>query len=349
MYKLGPVHQGVFERGCKTGSFAYNMMACHIPAFTAIIGKHMANIDIPFFPFSYLYEEEGKSYLIMGVNIFSTGTMRDAEKWPARDRRRAPVKRDQIIFDVFSPFTVEKMRRGRAILEDLYEATPREEKNIHYGGVLIKRLLMKKGMRYYTLAIDRYLLGRYVDRIEAHAGQVRTWTEMQKRCRADAGNGQSAKWADLGGLLISEGRIRGLMESVRSGSVHSISELVDLFEGAHRAYDEDEWGYVCGAFEQEYGASPSAVDPAFFLELIERWASAVNSFAVLVLESTKSEFSEFAHISYGMDWGAEERLEDFKAVRGTYEGNPVVQKLLNDKERIESRVENLKKLAENFS
>ena len=349
MYKLGPVHQGVFERGCKTGSFAYNMMPCHIPAFTAIIGKHMSNIDIPYFPFSYLHEEGGKSYLLMGVNIFSMGTVRDAEKWPERDRRKAPVKRDQIIFDVFSPFTVEKMRRGRTILEDLYEKTPREEKNVHYGGIFIKRLLMRKGIRYYTLAIDRYLLGCYFDRIEKQAGQVQTWTEVQKRCRADTGYAQSLEWADMGGLLISEGRIRDLMESVRSGSVHSISELMGLFEGAHRAYGEDEWGYICGAFEQEYGVRPSGVEPALFQELIGKWASAVNSLSVLVLENTKSEFSKFAHISYGMDWGAEERLEDFQAVRGTYEGNPVIQKLLSDKGRIESRVENLRKLTEKFA
>lgn len=349
MYKLGPVHQGVFERGCKTGSFAYNMMPCHIPAFTAVIGKHMANIDIPNFPFSYLLEEEGRSYLLMGINIFSMGTVRDAEKWPARDRRKAPVKRDQIIFDVFSPFTVEKMRRGRNILQDLYEKTPREEKTVHYGGVFIKRLLLRKGIRYYTLAIDCYLLGRYFDRIEKQTGPARTWADVQKGCRADGSHAQAAEWADMGGLLISEGRIRDLMESVRSGSMHSISELMGLFEGAHRAYGEDEWGYICGAFEQEYGARPSGVEPELFRELVERWASAANTISVLVLENTKSEFSSFAQISYGMDWGAEERSDDFQAVRGTYEGNPVVRKLVREKQRVESRVGNLNKLAEKFS
>ncbi len=46
MYKLGPVHQGVLERGCKTGSFSYLLLEAHIGAFSAVIGKHYANLDV---------------------------------------------------------------------------------------------------------------------------------------------------------------------------------------------------------------------------------------------------------------------------------------------------------------
>jgi hypothetical protein len=349
MYKLGPVHQGVFERGCKTGSFAYNMMPCHIPAFSVIIGKHMANLDIPIFPFSFIFEEEGKSYMLMGINIFSMGTVRDEEKWLSRDRRKAPIKRDQIIFDVYSPFTVEKMRKGRAILRDLYEKTPREEKSVHYGGVIIKRLLMKKGIRYYTLAIDRYLLGRFFNRIEQQGEQIQTWADVLKRCVMNEGSDQSLTWADVGGLLISEERIKTLMESVRTGDAKDIYGLLSLFEKAHQSYIEDEWGYICCAFEQEYGVKPSSVEPALFLDLVEKYTSVLHSLLVLVLENTKSEFAQSAQISYGMDWGDEERSADFQAVRGTYEGNSVVQTLISEKKRIENRVLNLKKFAESFS
>jgi hypothetical protein len=349
LYKLGPVHQGIFERGCKTGSFAYNMMECHIPPFTTIIGKHMAHLDIPDFPFSYLYEDEGRSNLIMGANLFSTGTVRDAEKWPNRDRRKAPVKRDKVTFDVFSPFTVEKMRRGRKILQDLYNRTPREEEGVHYNGVFIKRLLMRKGIRYYTLAIDRYLLGRYFERMEKLAKQVRTWTDMQKGCDVGGIHARSMEWADMGGLLISKERLGALMESVRTGSVRSISDLLGLLEEAHRSYAGDEWRYIDSVFAQEYGAKPSEVGPALFLELIEKWSSAVNALSTLVLENTKSEFSRYSHIGYGKDWGEEEKAKDFQAVRGTYEENPVVQKMIMDKQKIISRIGSLRKLAKKFT
>ena len=90
MYKLGPVHQGVFERGCKTGSFSYVLLESHIGAFSVVIGKHYTNINTPNLPFSYIHEEGGSSKLIPGMNLFSVGTVRDGEKWPKRDRRRSP-------------------------------------------------------------------------------------------------------------------------------------------------------------------------------------------------------------------------------------------------------------------
>ncbi len=133
MYKLGPVHQGIFERGCKTGSFSYILLESHIGAFSVVIGKHYTNINTPHLPFSYIHEEDGTSKCIPGMNLFAVGTVRDGEKWPKRDNRKAPVKRDLIIFDVFSPYTVEKMRRGRDELLALSESTTKEKAFVNYG------------------------------------------------------------------------------------------------------------------------------------------------------------------------------------------------------------------------
>jgi len=349
MYKLGPVHQGIFERGCKTGSFAYNMMACHVPAFTVIIGKHMANLDIADFPFSYLYDEEGRSNVIMGVNIFSIGTVRDAEKWPARDRRKALLKRDLIVFDVFSPYTVEKMRRGRVILQELYEKTPREEKVVLYGGAWIKRLLMKKGIRYYTLAIDRYLLEAFVVRVEKSASNAETWDDIMGECRPHSPGVRRQRWSDLGGLLISEERVQYVMESVRGGGVRNVAELLGVFEESYRSYSDDAWDYVCHAFEQEYGIPPSEVGAGRFGEFAQRWAAVSGSLLTLIMENTKSEFSSLSQIGYGLDGGVEERTADFTAVRGTYEENPVVQQLVKEKERVEKRLKNLEEIGKKFS
>jgi hypothetical protein len=40
MYKLGPLHQGVVERGSKTGSFSYMMWPCAVGPFSVVIGKN---------------------------------------------------------------------------------------------------------------------------------------------------------------------------------------------------------------------------------------------------------------------------------------------------------------------
>jgi len=82
MYKLGPLHQGIIERGGKTGSSSYLMWPSRVGAFSAIMGKHYANFDSSDFPFSYVNEDGGQSTLVPGMNFFTVGTMRDGLKWP---------------------------------------------------------------------------------------------------------------------------------------------------------------------------------------------------------------------------------------------------------------------------
>ena len=119
MYKLGPVHQGILERGVKTGSYSYMMWPCRVGAFTSVIGKHSANFDTTDFPFSYVLESEGKSILIPGMNLTTVGARRDSAKWPARDRRHDPEKHDLIRFALLSPYTMGKILRGIDILKRL--------------------------------------------------------------------------------------------------------------------------------------------------------------------------------------------------------------------------------------
>jgi len=92
MYKLGPLHQGVLERGCKTGSFSYLLWPSRVGAYTAVIGKHYANFDTSGLPFSYINEDSGKSVVTPAMNLFTVGTRRDSEKWPGRDRRKDAEK-----------------------------------------------------------------------------------------------------------------------------------------------------------------------------------------------------------------------------------------------------------------
>ncbi len=46
MYKLGPLHQGVVERGSKTGSFSYLLWPARVGPFSVVLGKHYANFDV---------------------------------------------------------------------------------------------------------------------------------------------------------------------------------------------------------------------------------------------------------------------------------------------------------------
>jgi carbonic anhydrase/acetyltransferase-like protein (isoleucine patch superfamily) len=350
MYKLGPVHQGIFERGCKTGSFAYLMMECHIPAFCLIIGKHMSNIDIHQFPFSYLYEEEGKSMLMVGLNLFSVGTIRDGVKWPARDRRKAPKKRDQVIFDIMTPYTVGRMLKGREILRELYGSTPRTEKTVHVGGVYMKRVLLKKGIRYYTIAIDSYLIGAFMERLDAAAenGNADTWEGL---CGSylKAGEGiESETWSDVGGLIAPAERMDMLVREVKEGSRASTSEVLEYFELVGERFADDAWRFVHGAFEEEYGTPPEGLKPEQALDLLTRWEDAASTLHTLVFESVKSEFSGLARIGYGLDQNEERRAIDFEQVRGRFDTNAVVAGLLEEERRNKKRMDRLVKQIQGF-
>ena len=53
------------------------------------------------------------------------GTVRDARKWPQRDRRKDPHKLDHINFKLLSPYTIQKMINGRDLLTNLKAAAGR--------------------------------------------------------------------------------------------------------------------------------------------------------------------------------------------------------------------------------
>jgi len=110
MYKLGPVHQGVVERGSKTTSDSYILWPAKVGAFTVVMGRHYRNSDTSNLPFSYLIEHEDESILVPGVNLRSVGTIRDARKWPKRDKRSGDQNLDFINFKLLSPYTVQKSR-----------------------------------------------------------------------------------------------------------------------------------------------------------------------------------------------------------------------------------------------
>ena len=112
MYKLGPIHQGVVERGSKTTSDSYILWPAKVGAFSLIMGRHVNHPDTSGMPFSYLIEHGNRSYLVPGANLKSVGTIRDAQKWPKRDKRTDPDKLDCINFNLLSPYTIQKDAAG---------------------------------------------------------------------------------------------------------------------------------------------------------------------------------------------------------------------------------------------
>lgn len=316
MYKLGPVHQGVLERGSKTGSSSYLLLPSAVGPFSVVIGKHMTNLDTRDLPFSYVVEEKGASFLTPAMNLHTVGTVRDGEKWPNRDRRTASVKRDQIRYEVFSPYTVERMTRGEALLKELYDKTPREVAHVRHNGVRIRRLVLRHGIRNYAAAIDMYLIGRVLRRVAD-----------RKALAPDEGGVYDERWADVGGLLLAGARLAQIEEDIVSGSIDTVAAFNAAFETAGRMYEEDEWAWVRRAYRDRTGAGVEALTAEDVEEMRAAHRKARASTTKKVLADAEKEFAGAATIGYGADGGEEDAAADFMAVRGDFSGNSFVRQM----------------------
>lgn len=348
MYKLGPVHQGVFERGCKTGSFSYVLLESHIGAFSVVIGKHFTNINAPNLPFSYIHEEGGASKVIPGMNLFSVGTVRDGDKWPKRDNRKSTVKRDLIIFDVFSPYTVEKMRRGRDELIVLSESTPKEKPFANYGGLQINRLLLRKGSKYYALAIARYLNDKVCKRISEALEKENDWEKALASLKPHSRLNRSEEWTDISGLLVPRERLALLEEKVAGGSIATFDDLLNELQSLYDGYRDYEWQYIYETFNREYQIDLTSITQEQALMSNDEWQKAANSLHSMILEDSRREFSDFAKIGYGIDQTDQETDNEFVSVRGTAETNGVVQKIAMELSEIQQRYQQFKELIVSF-
>ena len=323
MYKLGPVHQGLLERGSKTGSFSYLLWPSVVGPFCVIIGKHMQNFDTGDLPFSYVTEEGGNSHLTPAMNLTTVGTVRDGEKWPARDRRKSTVKRDQIRFEVLSPYLVGKMVRGEALLQELYENTARDVEEIRYKGLRIKRLVLRHGARIYRGAVDLYLNDKIVQRAEGVAGGG--IEAVRAAMAAKDGSTDCNAWADVGGLLVACDRLSALEAEIESGRIASVGDLQAACQAASDAYAEDEWAWVRKTYETRTGKSLDELSPEDLEAIQAAYRKASTTNINKVLADAEKEFDDVAKFGYGADGDADQAAVDFAEVRGDFEGNSFVK------------------------
>ena len=125
-YKMGPMHYGTLQRGCKTASGAYLLMPANIGTFSVCFGKLMYHPDTSCLPFSYLKAYSDIMYLSPGRNITTVGLYRDIRKWPKRDLRPQGTLKSIVNFDWLSPYSVGEIIEGKKILEKLQDASGNE-------------------------------------------------------------------------------------------------------------------------------------------------------------------------------------------------------------------------------
>ncbi len=324
MYKLGPVHQGVVERGSKTTSDSYMLWPAKVGPFTMVMGRHYGNSDTSNLPFSYLIESEDESVCIPGVNLRSVGTVRDNRKWPKRDRRKDPRKLDFIIFNLLTPFTVQKMINGSKLLSELRDTSGRTSQFYFYNGVKIKRSSLENGIEFYRLGTVRFLGNMFVQHIRQN-----NFTTMQQLRdslvrRTTDGSGE---WLDLAGLLAPVTVIDRFLADIESGAIDTQEAMHNRLAEIFQRFEDYQWTWVLDAIEDHLGKKIDQFTAEDIIGLIHEWITAVEKLDRLRREDACKEFGLTSRIGFGIDGGEKERDQDFEAIRGSSTTNDFIREL----------------------
>ena len=335
MYKLGPVHQGILERGSKTGSFAYLLWPSRTGPFTNVIGKHYTNFNTSDLPFSFINEKEGRSVCVPGMNMFTVGTRRDSMKWPARDGRKDPDKLDLIHFNLWSPLVIGKMIRGMAKLNEMARTAREGQEYLNFNGISVQLLLVKTACKYYEMAIKMFIGESLAKKLESHADLSRL-TELRSLLFRESAGDLSA-WLDINGLLVPEPMAEELVGHIVQGHIKTLDEVYTRLKGIHASYDAEEWKWCVKLIETRLHQSSETVSIDALKGLIEDWKTSALKFNNMVVQDALKEFDASTKLSFGIDGDDAVREADFAAVRGTPEGNSFVKGVKEDSLRIESR------------
>lgn len=325
MYKLGPIHQGTLERGAKTTSDSYILWPARVGAFSLVMGRHVNHADTSNLPFSYLIEQNNTTFLVPGVNLRSVGTIRDAQKWPTRDNRKDPNRLDFINYNLLSPYTVQKMFKGREILLNLRRASGELSDIYSFHSAKIQNSALKKGIKFYETAIHKFLGNSVIKRLEGL--DFLHDEEIQARLQPDTSIG-TGEWVDISGLIAPKSEIDALIEGIESGRINRLKSINAEFERMHQNYYTYEWTWAYEKLEEYYGVNPAQMTAADIVCIVEKWKAAVVGLDRMVYEDAKKEFSLASMTGFGADGSRLEKEQDFEQVRGDFESNPFVMAVL---------------------
>jgi NDP-sugar pyrophosphorylase family protein len=327
MYKLGPIHHGVVDRGSKTTSDSYLLWPARVGPFTLVMGRHYKNADTSDMPFSYLIENKDESWLVPGVNLRSVGTIRDAIKWPKRDKRLGTDLLDSINYNLLSPYTIRRMVNGQKILKNLKMVSARDYESYMWGATHIKKNSLDRGIQLYEMAIIKFLGNSFISRIN-RCHHCKTFEEL-KKCLSAKNKIGKGDWIDLAGLIAPKSQIDYLVSKIISGRITALSEIDKFLKQLHLEYYEYEWTWAFELYEEHYNTSFDIITIERLIQLIEDWKKSVVGLDWLLYEDAKKEFALTSMTGFGIDGDQEIKKLDFEGVRGTFKQNAFVSEILS--------------------
>lgn len=324
MYKLGPVHQGIMERGAKASSDSYVLWPARVGAFSFVMGRHVNHPDTTDLPFSYLIEHKQETLLVPGINLKTVGTIRDADKWPKRDKRKDKQLLDQINFDLLSPYTMQKIYNGRQRLQQLIVAEGPACELYSINKTQIRNSALMKGIEFYELAMHQFLGNALIRHIKDKALTSVEDIRQTLTPQTDIGLGE---WVDISGLITPKSEIDRLIHQIEDKKLTSIEEINASFANIHHNYHIYSWRWAHDKLEEFYEVSLSSITIEQLTHIIKKWEDAEVQIKQMVHEDAKKEFSLESMTGFGADGQEVDKRLDFEQVRGRFESNNFVQSI----------------------
>lgn len=346
MYRLGPLHQGILRRGCKSGSGAYLLWPSVLDVFSVVKGRHFRNLDLDGLPFSYVIEQKEQTFVLPGANLGNVGLYRDGAKWSTRDRRNGGDVLDSVVPDVFNPFVVQRMELGLARLKEL--VSEKKESNLFtYGGAFILPGALQRGIEFYASAIDFYLGDCLTRRMTEHP------FDSVKEMRSALLPGipqDEVEWYDIGGLPCPADVFDPALLDLEKNKKGAFDNLVELFRAYLADYKKYEWGWVAGRFTNILGKAIAAVECSDLESFLLKWKVALRKVSNAIVADAEKEFAAPSRIGYGLDGSSQEAEKDFLVTRGDAKKDPTICRMRQEfrrKERLAaSLTEKLRSLRE---
>lgn len=326
MYKLGPIHHGVIDRGSKTTSDSYLLWPARVGPFTLVMGRHYKNADTSDMPFSYLIENKDESWLVPAINLRSVGTIRDAIKWPKRDKRLGTDFLDSINYNLLSPYTIRRMVNGQKILKNLKSMSGQFTETYSWGNTYIKKNSLDRGIQLYEMAIIKFLGNSFISRINRY--RHCTSFEELKKCLTSKNKIGKGDWIDLAGLIAPKSQIDYLVSNISSGKFTSLAGIEKFLKQLHLDYYEYEMAWALELYEEHFQSSFKLISLETLIQLIEDWKKSVVGLDKLLYEDARKEFALNAMTGFGIDGDQETKKLDFEGVRGTFEQNAFVIEIM---------------------
>ncbi len=189
-----------------------------------------------------------------------------------------------INYNLLSPYTIQKMFKGRSILKELKRVSGETSEIYSYQSAKIKNSSLNNGIRFYEIAIHKFLGNSIIKRLEGINFQSNE--EIRQRLKPDTEIG-TGEWVDMSGLIAPKSEIDRLLDGIENGSVNRLKSINASFAEMHENYYTYEWTWAYNKIQEFYGLNPDEITAQDIIRIVKAWKEAVVGLDKMVYDDAK--------------------------------------------------------------